>query len=766
MKRVVVALAVLLGTYGLARADYVIIVYNLGVQKEKSGGANGGMPGAFQGMPGGALGLGGMPGGVAGAGGMGPPGGVSGARGSPGPGGFGGAGGMAPPGGVSGARGSPGPGGFGGAGGMAPPGGVSGARGSPGPGGGSGFGGTQPPGGMGGAGGMAPPGGAGGIPGSMGGTAPPGGFGGAGGMQPPGGFGGAGGMQPPGGFGGMGGMQPPGGFGGAGGMQPPGAMAGGFGLMGGFGLGGQPAQPQEQLTPLYAIAVVEVKTASRVGTTSAFHVRHKWGYSVVVPKAQEGHIWAQLFKRETILQLLEKRKVEWHPAKPIASELRKLAEWTLQHNLLDEFVKTMDEWAKLDDKDPAVVAFRQVQLDMARAITKPDVSDFWRTKVLDNYRVERSEHYALLHDMVADRAEPVKSRLKRLEDNYRAFFYWFALQGKVLKVPDQRLVAVLVKRGEEFKRQQQIFDSLPTVADGFLARRDNLAVFSLERTDAASEALEQNTKVTWQKLTTDRDASLKKWPRGAKGERLDDAYGAEIQTIALLERALEEDAEIASVTHEGTRQLLAATHELPRNVAVPEWLQFGWAAFFETPKGSPWMTVGSPSSTVLPEFNYLSHYKAAVKAGKIDKKQLEAMLEKVVTDADFRDYAAKPKNEEARVKARTLSWALTYFLATKKLDGLRRYHEELKKLPRDLEFDPRTLLLAFARAFDCLDASSPNTVDRAKLTKLAEQWHDTIWLLPGEDEKLLQELIAAQAELKAKNHPAKPGEGTKPGAPK
>src|SRR5262249_34656237 len=157
--------------------------------------------------------------------------------------------------------------------------------------------------------------------------------------------------------------------------------------------------------------------------------------------------------------------------------------------------------------------------------------------------------------------------------NYRSFFYWFALQGKVLKVPDERLVAVLIKQPAEYKRQQQIFDSMPTVADGFLARRENLAIFSMQRTDAASEALEANTRLTWQTLTTDRDKSLRTWPRNTNGQPLDISSGAEIQTIALLQRALDEDAEIASVTHEGTRQLLAATGELPRNVAVPEWLQ-------------------------------------------------------------------------------------------------------------------------------------------------------------------------------------------------
>src|SRR5262249_21897998 len=155
--------------------------------------------------------------------------------------------------------------------------------------------------------------------------------------------------------------------------------------------------------------------------------------------------------------------------------------------------------------------------------------------------------YALLHNLDAVKPPEVVSRLKRLEETYKSFYYWFALRGKVMPLPDQRLVAVLVKQGSEFKRQQQIFDSLPTVSDGFLARRDNLAVFSLQRTDPASEALGHNTKSIWDQLFTDRDASLRAWPRDLKKNPLDLGNGVEVQTLALLERALQEDAEISSV---------------------------------------------------------------------------------------------------------------------------------------------------------------------------------------------------------------------------
>jgi hypothetical protein len=561
---------------------------------------------------------------------------------------------------------------------------------------------------------------------------------------------------PPGG--GMGGMGPPGGMSG---------MSGMMGMMGGMGMSGMAGGNQNvNLTPLLAIAVVEVKKAERVpllGGGKALRVWHKWSPangSYVLPETSDKHITALLLPRKTVHQRWTVEHQAAYKDKPTAEKLLRLADWALSHGLLDEFTKTMDDLAKIDPKLDAVVAYQQVSKDMAKPIEKGDVPESLR-KLLDTYKVERSEHYALLHNLETSTRPPeVDSRLKRLEANYRAFFYWFALQGKVLKVPEERLVAVLIKRGEEFKRQQQIFDSMPTVADGFLARRENLAVFSMQRTDAASEALEANTRLTWQTLTTDREKSLRGWPRGTNGQPLELAFGAEIQTIALLQRALDEDAEIASVSHEGTRQLLAATGELPRNVAVPEWLQFGWAAFFETPKGAPWMTIATPSSTFMQEYNYLAHYKEADKQNKLEKKRVDT-LEKVVTDAYFRDILKNPKNQEAVIKAHTLSWSLTYFLAKKKLDGLRRYHEELRKLPRDLEFDAQTLLLTFARAFDCMDPSSPNAVDKPKLAQLADWWHDDIKLTPAEDENLVREAIRAQAELKSGGN--KPGD--KPPAP-
>ena len=84
---------------------------------------------------------------------------------------------------------------------------------------------------------------------------------------------------------------------------------------------------------------------------------------------------------------------------------------------------------------------------------------------------------------------------------------------------------------------------------------------------------------------------------------------------------------LAAVTHESTRQLLTATGLLPRNVVLPEWVQFGLPASFETPKydllsqaGAFWPTFGEPN------WVYLTYYKLWEKekeAGRDPRKAFE-----------------------------------------------------------------------------------------------------------------------------------------------
>src|SRR5206468_6281233 len=131
----------------------------------------------------------------------------------------------------------------------------------------------------------------------------------------------------------------------------------------------------------------------------------------------------------------------------------------------------------------------------------------------------------------------------------------------------------------------------------------------------------------------------------------------------------------------------------------------------------------------------------------------------VVTDQFFRDVAKgkTPTEKEALLKkARTLAWALSYYVARNRLDDLMTYYQELAKLPRDLEFDSQVLMEVFAKSFKLMDDSGKK-VDQAKLAKFAEAWRGVIGTTALEHAELIEE---ASKMLAAQNKPA----STTPGA--
>jgi hypothetical protein len=219
---------------------------------------------------------------------------------------------------------------------------------------------------------------------------------------------------------------------------------------------------------------------------------------------------------------------------------------------------------------------------------------------------------------------------------------------------------------------------------------------------------------------------------------------------------------VASVTHEGTRQLIAAaglrpgTVLLPRGVAAPEWIQFGMGSFFETPEGAPWAGTGAPSWT------YLVAYDVMQTGDKLDKP--EDAIKKVITDKYFQE-ADNGHNRDALVKARTMSWALTYYLARRHLDGLVRYYEELESLPRDLDFDDDVLLGCFGRAFGLMKDANSKQMDEGKLMDLAKDWYQTIKDTPLEINEARKDAVKVELERRKKGGggaPVPPGGPAKP----
>jgi hypothetical protein len=218
------------------------------------------------------------------------------------------------------------------------------------------------------------------------------------------------------------------------------------------------------------------------------------------------------------------------------------------------------------------------------------------------------------------------------------------------------------------------------------------------------------------------------------------------QTMVLVQKALQEEAEIAAVSHEGTRQLLAATGILPRTVSLPEWVQYGLPSVWDTCKYDPLLRTGAFwSGFGLPSWTHVAHYKV-LEAGK-ELPAPEQALTAVLTDLDFR-LARFLRDPERGMKARTMAWALCYFLAQRQLDGLERYGHELSALPRDLDFDSSVTLGAFARAFKLTDANG--ALDPAKYRAFASEWMKYMEIVQPPMREIMDEAQKAYKEFKTK----------------
>src|SRR5262249_26818052 len=162
-----------------------------------------------------------------------------------------------------------------------------------------------------------------------------------------------------------------------------------------------------------------------------------------------------------------------------------------------------------------------------------------------------------------------------------------------------------------------------TDGDSLFAPRDNVAIFSNQRLDSGYDKFSKETRSYWTEGWS-REELLKGREITNNTKKVRDTLGVKqkdflkevypkMQTLALLEKALEDEAELAAVSHEGTRQLAVASGLFSRNVILPEWVSFGFASVFETPKGpfagadgtarvAFWPGYGAPSWAYLWQF--------------------------------------------------------------------------------------------------------------------------------------------------------------------
>lgn len=488
---------------------------------------------------------------------------------------------------------------------------------------------------------------------------------------------------------------------------------------------GVPGKPQgapgSEAPSVRADVVVEISkiNASPFGPGS-FEVIHRWGKTNLIQTPEIG--WTQVKDNNKGIPTVLKKYQDFREKKnrQKAEDLLVLVEHGLSHGMLTqalngpgmakEFDQDRKELLSIKSTNPRVRTFQAVDKELDRKISLDDPVD-WGSR-LAGYKVDRDTfHYTILFPSRV--GPPELNSLKfRLENNLRTFYYWFALKGKALPMPRQRLTVVLVDKPEEFAALHAVFDSRPLSADAVYSRRDNVAVFCATFLDGAYNSLSTATRPLW----------LQGWNKqalllGQIDPRFQPNQVAHAQQVALVLKAMEEELELAAVSQAGSQQLVVGAGLLPRAVVAPDWIEFGMGSFFETPKGAYWPGTGAP------HWSFLIHFQLMRDAKSLDKA--EDALWGVVSDRYFR-HAKASNAPEALLKARTLSWSLTYFLAQRRLDGLLRYFQELSNMPRDLDLDETALIGCFARAFDLTDKSKPNELNPTQVRELSQKWYESM----------------------------------------
>ena len=674
-----------------------------------------------------------------------------------------------------------------------------------------------------------------GRPGGPGG--PPGGgmIGGPGGPSMPGrpgpGGGGPGGPSMPGrpGPGGPGGP-PPGGGGPGGPGGPPGGGLTGF-VGGGPGMPGGPGFPGEGG---FAGAGAGVQSVYKLGAddyvTAVVPIKNfgpiqagtKWGYqdrrleNIGVPghfhfTTKFGTTWMNANQDDIVFDYRGYEKQGGFdkfpdPKKQLETKRRDskqygssegqvlLADWCLEVGLPDECAAILEKLAASPSKDTfkptttaAVEAFVKVKDVLSANLAGMDKANEWKER-LGYQAISPSKHYAIVHQ--DNTQASAGRRLDALENNFKTVYLWFAIRGKALPAPSEKLVAVIVGDASEFRKYRDTFEQTNLAADGFHARRENLAVFSARRLDRASVNFEQLVKDVY-RVSQKEDLFKSKLPNpkdNPTGPQNFNAY-SKASTLALVDNLLQEEAEIASATHEGTKQLFAEAGLLPRNVLAPEWVRFGIAAVFEMPKG-PFPGSGGQLKVALypggggPHWAYMRYFEELRDQKVITGEMSPDVFIDTVTDQNFRrarkaaveertaakkaeegDSKATP-SEELYARARTYSWAVTYFLAKAKFKEFERFLQEMAKLPRDAELDAQAVIVCFAKGFGIdIAGLSGSLVSSREFGGIGLEWFAYMATQASPSRKLKIDSIAtAPGTTGGPGFPGFPG-GAPPGYP-
>jgi hypothetical protein len=475
--------------------------------------------------------------------------------------------------------------------------------------------------------------------------------------------------------------------------------------------------------PAWIHAHFELPKAGK-GERGYYFIDHPWGEKAYV-LGEGGGVkdGARIFTAESRLREFERRKLNDSPLS--------VAAWTLQHGLLKKFRSVMDEFESANKDDPVAAAYRAIKKDLRRDPPPDPGHTFLKDLQKTGYRMHSRPggHYILLEALNPNRPitkAEVEQRVDILENQFETYYYWFALQGIRLALPPYRLAVVL--ETTRFKERLLEWGSPALASNGFTPRRANVIILDANPRNEALAKLQTAVRQLIKKLVEDDkqvDDVADKLLSGAiwkerNVSQINPEFLYLLQSLVLVKKAMEQEEQLATLSYEGSRQLLAGSGLLPRGVRAPEWILHGLASFLETP------TYAFHPGPALPNWTELVHFKYSRKHGQLNVPALA--FRRTITDDIFRegkqllaegkakkDAVLAEKGMDTLEMGRAASWSLVFYLVkTKQLKILENYCGMLRDLPRDMDYDPRVLDSIGQRAFGLRDD--------AGLTKLASSW--------------------------------------------
>lgn len=295
-----------------------------------------------------------------------------------------------------------------------------------------------------------------------------------------------------------------------------------------------------------------------------------------------------------------------------------LAKWALGQGMVRESAMLFREVHQRDPEQKAAASVVDMLAKLDRELKEPDTSEIRRALGAD-FQTAKSTHLVLFHQHGAREA---LERLDHLESVFTGFYLDFLIRGFSLRVPEERLVFVWFKEGDDYRAflaregagafldTHGYYHPTRKIVVAYDARSDDEPFAKREalvrQADALAaaghrvEAAPAGARIAITRL----DGTRKSFPRDKAALELD-AFQRDLQRQRLLldMEWLEVDLPIAA--HELVHELVEASGLAARYSDFPTWLNEGLAMQFESLRGGHWGGLANPSVLRLRDWNAL-----------------------------------------------------------------------------------------------------------------------------------------------------------------